>query len=115
MPSRFVPSLSVALLASSLAAASPFGEASKQLDGEWRGDGFVLKVDSRRAQANIDPARPFDWQRFVVKEVTEDEVVFTVGTELFQARINAGTLALTGTGFRGERLLRRQTGAGQLR
>jgi hypothetical protein len=91
-----------------LSAASPFYDAARELDGEWRGDGFVLKVDSRRAQASVDPKRSFHWQRFLVKEVTDKDIVFAVGTELFEARIDADTLLLTGTSFRGERVLKRQ-------
>ena len=79
--------LSVALVAATplLTAASPFAEAARRLDGEWRGDGYVLRVDSQRAQASIDPERPFQWQRFLVKEVTGDEIVFAIGAELFEA------------------------------
>ena len=94
----------IAGLASS-GMASVFSEAAARLDGEWRGGDFVLRVDARRAQANIDAARPFAWERFAVKEVTGTEVVFTVGAELYQATIEEDTLTLTGTSFRGERLL----------
>ena len=87
------------------AAASPLGDAAKQLDGEWRGSGHVLRIDSGRAQASIDPARPFEWRRFEVKEARDGEVVFVVGAELFQATLDDEMLVLTGTGFRGERVL----------
>jgi len=107
MPSRSALIAAFMLAALPWAAASPFIDAATELDGEWRGEGFVLKVDSRRAQASLDPARPFQWQRFLVREVTDDEVVFAVGAELYEARIDAGALTLTGTTFRGERILRR--------
>lgn len=103
---RFASIVGLTLIALSGAAASPFVDAAERLDGEWRGDGFVLKVDSHRAQASLDPERPFQWQRFLVREVTDDEVVFAVGAELFEARLDAGMLTLTGTTFRGERVLR---------
>lgn len=106
MLSRFSLIAGLILTALSGAAASPFVDAAERLDGEWRGDGFVLKIDSHRAQASVDPERPFQWQRFLVREVTEDEVVFAVGAELFEARMDAGTLTLTGTTFRGARILR---------
>ena len=96
----------LAILCSASFAAT-FSDAAKRLDGEWRGEDFVLRVDAARAQASLDPERPFGWQRFLVKEVDEDEIVFTVGSELFQARIDADTLTLTGTGFRGEQVLTR--------
>src|SRR4051794_18040098 len=89
-------------------AASPYAEAEKLLDGEWRGDDFVLKVDARRAQASVDPARPFEWKHFLIKEVKAGEIVFTVGPELFEAKLGADTLTLTGTGFRGARVLFRE-------
>lgn len=96
--------------AAGAAIASPFGEAADRLNGEWRGADFVLKVDSRRAQASLDLKRPFHWERFLIKEVANDEVVFTVGAELFEATIDANILVLTGTSFRGQRLLFRDTG-----
>ncbi len=88
--------------------ASLFSEAAEQLDGEWRGDDFVLRVDARRAQASVDAARPFAWDRFLVKEVTDAEVVFTIGADLYQATFDNDTLTLTGTSFRGERVLSRE-------
>jgi len=99
--------VSLSIVAAWLApsAASPLADAARQLDGEWRGDGYVLRVDSGRAQASIDPARPFEWRRFEVKEARDGEVVFVVGAELFQATLDDEMLVLTGTGFRGERVL----------
>jgi hypothetical protein len=96
----------------SAAAASPFSEAATRLDGDWRGADFVLRIDARRAQASIDPARPFEWKRFVVKEVTNKDIVFSVGAELFEAKLDADVLTLTSSGFRGERVLVRE---GELR
>ncbi len=108
MAPRFAVALSLFLTLASAAAASPFGEAADRLDGEWQGDdGFVLKIDSDRAQASVDPNRPFHWQRFIIREVTEDDVVFAIGNELFQAKVEPESLRLSGSGFRGEKLLRR--------
>jgi hypothetical protein len=90
------------------AAASPFAEAAERLDGEWRGYDFVLRIDSRRAQASIAFDRPFEWQRFLIKEVRQNEIVFSVGSELFEAVVDAEVLVLTGTSFRGERVLFRE-------
>jgi hypothetical protein len=90
------------------AAASPFLDAAEFLNGAWRGDDFVLRVDSHRAQASVDAKRPFEWDRFLIREVTEDEVVFVVGAELFEARLQDGDIVLTGTSFQGERVLERQ-------
>jgi len=98
--------LGAALVASGNAiGATSFSEAAQRLDGEWRGADFVLRVDAKRAQASTAHDRPFEWQRFLVKEVTDGGVVFTIGTELFEAIMEADTLVLTGTNFRGERVL----------
>lgn len=103
--------LAVALLGAFPAAlASPFSEAAERLNGEWRGENFVLRVDARRAQASVDVARPFAWERFLIKEVTPGEVVFAVGPEVYEARIEADVLTLTGTSFRGARVLFRESG-----
>jgi hypothetical protein len=91
------------------AAASTFAEATQLLDGEWHGDAFVLRIDAKRAQASTALDRPFEWQRFLIKEVHENEVVFSIGAELFEATIAADTLTLTGTSFRGARTLIRDT------
>jgi|GraSoiStandDraft_4_1057263.scaffolds.fasta_scaffold625983_2 hypothetical protein len=92
----------------STAAASPFSEAAARLDGDWRGSDFVLRIDARRAQASIDPTRPFEWKHFVVKEVTSEDIVFAVGAELFEAKLADDVLTLTSTEFRGERVLVRE-------
>jgi hypothetical protein len=97
--------LSTAMLGAAAALASPLDDAARRLDGEWRGPGVVLRVDRDRAQANVDLDRPFAWERFEVKEVSESHIVFTIGGELFEAVVGADILVLTGTTFRGERVL----------
>ncbi len=105
--------LGLFLLALGLAAAAPpaaaasgtFSEAAKRLDGEWRGSDFVLRIDARRAQASIDASRPFEWEHFLVKDVSEGEIVFAVGADLFEAKVADDVLTLTGTSFRGARVL----------
>ena len=90
-------------------AASTFVEAAEQLDGDWRGGNFVLRVDARRAQASVDPRHPFEWMHFLIKEVTADEIVFSVGPELYEGKLDADTLTLKSTSFRGARVLFRDT------
>lgn len=100
--------MSLALLLAGLgpaAAVQSLAEAARLLDGEWRGESFVLRVDATRAQASIALDRPFEWQRFVVKEIGDDEIVFTIGAELYAATVVDDTLTLTGTSFRGARVL----------
>jgi hypothetical protein len=89
------------------ALADAFSEAAAFLDGEWRGEGLTLRVDAARAQANIDAARPFHWQRFQVKAVGEERLSFSIGAELYEARSDGEALVLTGTSFRGEKRLER--------
>ena len=102
--------LGAALLAGgNAAAATLFSEAAQRLNGEWRGPDFVLRVDAKRAQASVDIARPFEWERFLIKDVSEGEITFSVGAELFEAKLAEGTLTLTGTSFRGPRVLLRET------
>lgn len=91
------------------AAASTLAEAARLLDGEWHGDSFVLRIDAERAQASMVPDRPFEWKRFLVKDARENEVMFSIGAELFRARVDSDTLTLTGTSFRGARVLFRET------
>jgi hypothetical protein len=90
--------------------ASPFSEAAERLDGEWRGTDYVLRVDAKRAQASINPALPFEWRRFEVKELRGLEIVFSIGAELYEATIEDEILVLTSTSFRGERILFRGDG-----
>jgi hypothetical protein len=78
------------------------------LEGKWDGDGFVLEVDSARAQANIDPTLPYQWDRYGIKTVADGMVIFTVGAELYQASVDGESIMLSSTGFRGERRLDRQ-------
>jgi hypothetical protein len=89
-------------------AASSFAEAAELLNGEWRGANFLLKVDARRAQASVDPDHPFEWEHFLIKEVDGNEIVFTVGGELFEAKLGPNVITLTGTSFRGPRVLFRE-------
>jgi hypothetical protein len=106
---RLAPILfGLAMLAPTARAISPVDEAARRLDGVWRGDDYALKVDARRAQANIDPEKPFQWQRFQVKEVGDGAIVFSIGAEVFEAKLAGDSLELTGTSFRGERLLTRE-------
>ena len=84
-----------------------FTEAARRLDGAWEGDGAVLRVDRERAQANVDAERPFRWQRFLIKEVDGDLIVFTVGPELYEGLLAGDNLTLSSTIFRGERKMTR--------
>ena len=91
----------------SAAAADDFSDAAAFLDGEWGGDGFALKVDAERAQANVDVQKPFEWQRFQMKAVTGEKLSFSIGAELYEARSDGDAIVLTSTEFRGERRLER--------
>jgi hypothetical protein len=82
------------------------------LDGWWENGADILRIDLVRAQANTDPERPFEWDRFLVKELSDGEIVFSIGADLYQAEIDGDALVLSGTSFRGERTLFRQAAAG---
>ncbi len=105
-----VIALALLAAASFAAADTGFSEAAARLDGEWHGQAFVLKIDARRAQASVDPTRPFEWEHFLVKEVRGDDIVFSIGADLYEAKVDADILTLTSTSFRGERVLFRTTG-----
>jgi len=94
------------LVASKLSAQpSSRAEAARLLDGDWRNETFVLRVDAERAQASVSPDRPFEWKRFVVREIAGDEVIFAIGAELYEARIDDDAMTLTGTSFFGTEVL----------
>jgi hypothetical protein len=98
------------LTGSSVFAASRYEDAAQRLNGEWRGAELVLRIDAERAQASMTPDRPFEWRRFIIKDIRQDEIIFSIGAELYEAKIDADTLTLTGTAFRGARVLFRDTG-----
>lgn len=91
-----------------LASASPFSDAATLLDGTWRGGDFILRIDAKRAQASVDADRPFAWKQFLIKEAAPGDIVFAVGADIYEARVEADTLTLTGTSFRGARVLMRE-------
>ena len=45
------------------AEASALADNLSVLEGRWLGDGLQVVVDADRAQANMDPWKPFDWAR----------------------------------------------------
>jgi hypothetical protein len=83
-------------------------DLAQRLNGVWQGDGVALQIDANRAQANLRPGRPFHWERFIVKDATEKDVAFSIGSELFEAVVDGQDMKLAGTSFRGELTLRRQ-------
>jgi hypothetical protein len=107
--------LIVSLTFSAPAWSNPLYEAAKKLDGTWRGDGYSLTVDSQRDQARIDSNRPFEWQRFLVQEVRPDEIVFSIGAEIYEAKVGPDQMMLSGSSFRGEHRMRREARPPNLR
>jgi hypothetical protein len=55
-----------------------------------------LTIDSHRAQAHLDPALPFQWEAFNIRNVEGGMVVFTVGARLFIAYVTGDQMTLTG-------------------
>lgn len=93
------------------AEASASADELSLLDGRWIGDGLQVVVDADRAQANMNPWKPFDWQRIEVKERDGAEITFTIGAELFYGTLQADTMTVEGTAFRGVRSLQRSRDA----
>jgi hypothetical protein len=77
------------------------------LDGRWIGPGLELMVDSTRAQARIDPALPFAWKAFAIKNITDDMIVFTIGPYQFVGLLEGDQLTVTSPSLQGSRALRR--------
>ena len=92
----------------SLDTASDVREITHLVDGKWNGDGFALKVDSARAQANVDPALPYQWDRYGIKSVSDGRMIFFIGAELYEALVSQRSISLSSTSFRGERRLDRE-------
>ena len=53
------------------------------LQGQWLGDGLALTINADTLQANMDPAKPFEWQTFRLVNVSGKFVVFDVGRARF--------------------------------
>jgi hypothetical protein len=83
-------------------------DVSRDLHGRWEGDGLRIQIDAARSQAQMRADRPFQWDRFMVKDVTEGDLAFSVGAELFEAVIDGDEMTVAATSFRGTRRLRRQ-------
>jgi hypothetical protein len=97
--------IGTALLTSGPANAAPVGTV---LDGRWSGGEFDIRIDAERSQANLDPEKPFKWERFIVKDATGSRVVFTIGARLFMAELTEDAMTITGFDFPGEVILNRQ-------
>jgi hypothetical protein len=90
-----------------LPGASRADALLRALDGQWFGDGFNVAIDSARAQARLDPKKPFQWEAFRIRNVSGEMVVFTIGPRLFIGYLGEDMLTLTSPGLQGARLLRR--------
>ena len=104
------PARALALSLGSLllqAEASALADNLSVLEGRWLGDGFQVVIDADRAQANMDPWKPFDWRRIEVKEYDGAAITFSIGAELFYGTLEADTMTLEGTSFRGTKTLER--------
>lgn len=87
---------------------SSLQKAMGLLDGKWSGDGFVLDIDGVRAQAHVDPRRPYQWDRYALITVLDGALIFNVGPDVYRASIQEKSLVLSSTSFRGERRLDQQ-------
>ena len=108
MASLFIRRLTgIAVLFAALAAAHASAQILPALEGEWRGEELSLAIDQRRGQARLDLGRPFHWERFILKEVDGERIVFTIGARLFAATLDDDSLSVEAPGYGGPQLLRR--------
>jgi hypothetical protein len=93
------------LVAAHAASAADLGS---RLAGDWRGDKLWMTLDPERGQARLNPAKPFQWERFIIKSVDGPQVVFTVGVRLFVATVQGDSLSVEAPGFNGAQILHRE-------
>jgi hypothetical protein len=83
--------------------------AAHRLTGVWTGDGVTMWIDPSRAQARTSLEPPFSWKRFLVREAQQD-VIFTLGAEVYEAKLLPDKMTITSTAFQGVRELARKPG-----
>jgi hypothetical protein len=72
--------------------AKPAGLAFMQ--GVWRGPGLQLSLDTERMLANIDPAKPFQWDALVIRNISNRMVTFWIGERRFIGLFDGDALSV---------------------
>ena len=94
-PMRRVELAATALLALGLMAFDA-DDARQALDGQWRGPGLVLTIDTQASEAIVvDAAAPVQQGRFEIRKVAGRTVLFTVGDKRFVGSLAKDELLLT--------------------
>ena len=71
-------------------------DAKQALDGQWRGAGLVLTIDTQSNEAVVvDAAAPVQQGRFEIRKVAGRTVLFTVGDKRFVGLLAKDQLHLT--------------------
>lgn len=78
------------------------------MHGTWQGSSQVILLDLDRMQANLDPAKPFQRDALIIRNITEKMVVFSVAGRQFIGAFTGNELALTGDGLPGTIRLERR-------
>jgi hypothetical protein len=86
---------------------SAYMNLANHLAGTWQNQSHVLRVDPFRAQASLSRDSPFEWQKFRVREGGREEIVFTIGAQVYVAKLDNTSLVLSSTSFRGDETLTR--------
>lgn len=69
------------------------------MNGVWIGENIALTLDTERMLANVDPAKPFQRDALLLKNITDQMVVFSVADRSFIGLFDGDELALTGSGL----------------
>lgn len=95
--------LSIAAAAAGLAgpAAGAGPDLLRFMHGTWRGGGLILILDMERLLANLDPAKPFQRDAVIIRNITGSMVFFSVGDRRFIGLFEGDELALAGDGLSG--------------
>lgn len=80
----------VGLPAQSLAAPSSLAF----MHGVWVGGGMQLSLDTERMLANVDPAKPFQWDALVIRNISDGMVTFWIAESRFIGLFDSDHLSL---------------------
>ncbi len=71
-------------------------DARRALDGQWRSAGLVLTIKADAGEATLaDAARPVERERFELKKVVGNTVLFTVGDKRLVGLLAEDRLTIT--------------------
>ena len=80
------------------------------MHGVWVGDGVQLSLDTKRMLANFDPAKPFQWDPLVIRNISGGMVTFWIADKRFIGLFEGDRLSLAGETFGSTITLMRRSG-----